>query len=299
MLDALGLDEVGLEPDLAQLHVAQLSHVLDVEDDAERPGLNRIQVSQPDAPGALGGPFRGDVRDQAHAGDTGVGERHLQHQVLGREAHQAFDLALERAGHLVQRLDVPEVPAARLAHGTQQVLVEPGPEPDAGGGDAVAGRTAGHAAKRSWVGDALVGLAIGQEQDPVGPLHDRLTHLTVTFEPAAGEVGASAIVDLADRVLGRGIVAGAGTEEEPDLVIERDHREPVFRRQEGGEAERRLPGVGQRLAGHGAGAVEHQGDVDRRSLDRNIAGEGDEEAHPVAVVGGGEGGADGGGGFHG
>jgi hypothetical protein len=284
--DAGRLDHIGLDPHLAELDLAEFADVVDVEDKAEGAGRAGVEVVQRHPPAPLVGGGDGVGLEEAHAGHSRVNEPDLDLDVLGGEGDQALDLALEDPRHLVRGLDVPVVAAAGAGHGLEQVLVEAGAEADTGGGDPVPCPVPGEADQLLGLDDADVGLAVGQEDDPVGALDHALAHQAGALEPAAGEVGRAAGADPGDRLGGGRAAGGSGAEDGPNRVVEGDHREPVGRGEEGGEPGGGILGGLERHARHGAGAVEHQGDVNRGTADGGFAFQADQHADLVGVLGG-------------
>ena len=134
---------------------------------------------------------------------------------------------------------------------------------------------------------------------PVGAVPQAGPHVALAHEPAAGQVGGAAGGDAADGLEGRGVARGGGPEDGARLVVEGDDREPVVGAKEAREAPGSLAGRAERLAAHGAGAVEHEGDVDGRAAGGRLAGQGDEHRDLVGVLGGQDAGGELDVGFHG
>lgn len=167
------------------------------------------------------------------------------------------------AGASSGRLGEVRAAAARVGHGGHEHLVEALAEPDGGGANALAlGGAARQAGQHDWIGETDVRHPVGQEQHAAGACVGREpTERLGALQPAAGQVGVTARVDLFDG--GAELLAvGADLRQrraELDLVVVGDDRQ-VFG---GGEALEKEPGAPARhldlAPGHRSGAVDHSG----------------------------------------
>ncbi len=291
MRDPLRSDHVGINGHLPHRHRPQFLQLLHMEHQPQRPGRGGVEVAQRHPPRALVGARHRPGLHEGHARHRRVGQRHFDLHILRRERHQALDLAVEDRTHLVGRLDKPVVAAARPGHRLQQVLVEAGPEADAGGADPSACRGTDHRHQLGHLGDAFVGLAVGQQHHPVGALDQRPLHMLHPLEPASREIGAAAGPELPNcqpSRLSRRAAALARPEDGAHLVVKCHHGQPVLGRKERGEATRGVLRGRDRDTIHGTGTVQHQSHVDGRATCGRVAG--DRHQHPdlVAVLGGGK-----------
>ncbi len=130
--------------------------------------------------------------------------------------------------------------------------------------------------------EADVGAAVGQEEDDAhGVLGDRLGDgLRVAELEAAADVGAAALVDLADDLLDRLAPGADGPVRDLDvgLVGERHQREIVGRGQAIDERARGVAGPGDRLARHRSADVEDEVDREVRPLGGAVRGGAEREA---------------------
>ena len=193
----------------------------------------------------------------------------LERDVAGHDLQRLADLAGDVVADLGGRLDVVEVAAAGRGHRLQEHLVEVVADAEGGGGHAPRAQLAGVARQLVAVGDALVGEAVREQQAAVDALLDeRAGDLLAAGQPAAREVGHVAGLDAAQPLDGRGPGRRrrqrAGDERLHDVVVD-DDGEAVVRRE---SADGLLDGLRREadlLAVHGARAVEHEGQVDRRA----------------------------------
>ena len=286
--DAVGLDDVGGDAHLRDLHLAEGTHVVHVEEQTQAARRGGVEVAEGDAEVATGRACEGIALEERQPRHRGVREGDLDLDVLSGEGDEAFDLLFEDAGHLVVAFDVPVVGAAGGGHVAQQVLVERGAEADAGGGDAARGGAAREVDELGRLDDTGVGHPVGEKDDAVDALDEPLLDVGAALEPAARKVGRASFMHAGDGQ-GRSIVAGRGrTEDGAHVVVEGDDGEPVVGAEEAGEANRGLLGGGEGPAAHRAGAVEDEGDVEGGAARGRLAGEGDEDAHLMGVLGGDE-----------
>ena len=124
------------------------------------------------------------------------------------EARQPLELAGVEIGQLAGGFDVGQGTVTRGGHGPHQVLVEVVPQAEGTGADAA-------------LGEALVGLAVGEQQHPVhGNGIEVLGHLGGTGAPAFEQRRAAAAVDRVDRGdAGLPLPAGCGTQADQTMLI--------------------------------------------------------------------------------
>jgi hypothetical protein len=189
---------------------------------------------------------------------------HDHAEVLGGEPQEPLDLLLEDAGRLVRSLDVVGAPASRIGHRLQEALVVPLPEADRRGGDASLCRLSADRRELRGIGHSLVGVAVGEEDHAVDPvllevLGDELT----PAQPATGEVGHALGLDGPDLGGEVGLLlAGRGLGHGRDIAAEGHHARRVLGAETPQEVPRRILGGLERLAGHGAGAVQDEREVE-------------------------------------
>ena len=113
-----------------------------------------------------------------------------------------------------------------------------------------------------------VGEPVGEQQDLSGAGSVRGAQGLHSLQPAAGEVRAAAREDAADD-LEQGLAGVAHRDErgeELDLVVVGDQGELVGRGEPPDQERRALLGGLELRPGHGPGAVDDQGEVERRPL---------------------------------
>jgi hypothetical protein len=156
------------------------------------------------------------------------------------------------------------VAAARVGHSGEELFVEVGPEADGRRRDAVGASTARERDERLRLGDADVREPVGEEQDRAVPVRRRSPQVLEPAEPAAREVRLPAGLDRGDGGVEAALSDRRERPEQTHLVVVGGERELVLRAQAPDEPARAALGDGELVAGHRAGAVEHEREPKRR-----------------------------------
>jgi hypothetical protein len=157
---------------------------------------------------------------------------------------------------------------ARNCHGPHQVFIEVRPQAKGTGADAQLGQARHFGGDLVLVREALIGLAVGEQQHPVhlGGI-ELFCHLGGSRQPAIEESRAATAVDRVDRSdKGLGISDGGGGNDHLHLSIKGDDGETITAGEFPGQEAGRLAGIAELDAAHRAGAIDHQGQVERRPL---------------------------------
>ena len=205
-------------------------------------------------------------------GPQSARQGNLETWMQGGEFGQSADLLREDRRELVRPLDVVEVAAASLGHARQQHLVEADSHSHRGSRDAACPQLGGVSRQRVDVGDALVRLAIGEEDRPLKAVlvarHCR-RQLLAAGQPTVAERGPAASIHLIeirpDPGAGRW-VSRSQRLEHVDLVVERDDGYLVVRDEVTERGVGRLFRKVNLVATHRAGSIEHERNVDRGAV---------------------------------
>ena len=190
---------------------------------------------------------------------------------------QPVDLRRERGRSGVALLGEVRVAGAAAGQRGEERLVVAQPEADGRRGDAVRTRVGRDRAELVGVEDADVRVAVGDEQERGAALAGDAARLLQAAEVAAAEVGRAAGRDARDQAA-NGVLVGqrTGGHGDVDLVVEHDEAEVVGRLEAADEVDQRgLRGL-ERVAGHRAGAVEHDLERAGRAGARGLRGRGGE-----------------------
>ena len=176
---------------------------------------------------------------------------------------QALELLGEDAGRVLGARRVVGAPAAGLGHRGEELLGEVGAEADRGGPGASGLGVAGHGHEGGRVLHADVGLPVGEEQDLARPVARGAPELLDPLQPAAREVGRAAGRDRGDD-REQGVVDRRERRDQVDVLVVGDERELVGRLEAADQERRGLLGDLELRPGHGPGAVDDEGQVQRR-----------------------------------
>ena len=262
-LHRLDVDPAELE--LADLGEAELAERRDVDLEQDPARLARVEVAELGHEAALGRGHR-KVVEEAHRGDL-VARAHGEARGLDRLGHQALDLRGQRRAGVVAVLGEAGVAAASSRDRGQQVLVVAEADADRRGRDPAPLGAGREALELLVVGDALVGVAVGeQDQGGAAAVGGALGLLDSAQQPA-GEVGHAARVDGGKRLAGPGAVAdGAGRDRDRDLVVEGHEAEAVLGAKPADQGVERLKRREEAPVGHRAAAVDHHLERGRRAV---------------------------------
>jgi hypothetical protein len=201
---------------------------------------------------------------------TPSGSAQGEPQLAGVEVGQQVELLGEGLEQVPGGLAVVVVALAGLGHGHHQVLVEVAAEAVGGGGDAPVGELAAQLGDARRHGESLVGVAVGQQDHPGQPgLPHELQQVPAAGLPAAVQVGHAALVD-GFQGAAQNLAVGhrLDRDEDADMVVELDQGGPVVGLEPVDDVGGAALGFVQGFAGHGAGAVDDQGQVIGRAFPR-------------------------------
>ncbi len=271
-------------------------------DAAALPHLSVRETEPEDDPELL---LRDEVADE-DLGPTGPLAGRVRRQGLDLDAVRRDDLEGDPASDDIERLpdlardvvadarrvgDEVEVTATGRRHRLEQDLVEVLPDAERRRADPAGPELAGVPGELVAVGHPDVGQPVGQEEATVHPLLlEGQGDLLATAQPATAEVGAAAGVDrgeAGDRVAASlGCGPGRG-HDDVDLLVVDDDGEPVVGLEPTDRLLDRLAGETDLRPGHRTGAVDDEGEVDRRPAVLAAGGRGDHlgEDVPLAAVG--------------
>ena len=139
--------------------------------------------------------LRAPLAEQFHLGAGG--DLHLDARVFERDRSQVAEFLQQEFGDTAVIVNVIEVAAAAVGDVLHQVFIEAQPDTEGGGGDAALEDLGGMFAQFGWVGDALVGLSITEQQGAVdlgGSL--AVSHALAAGQPSIAQVGGTAGTDV-------------------------------------------------------------------------------------------------------
>ena len=212
---------------------------------------------------AAGDPVLEDLADQAglHVAAALHADLHLTQEAVREDRELFFEGLVEVVRGLAEVGDA----LAGGRHAGHERFVEAVAETDRGGRDAGAGGLGDAGEDLLLVHEALVGLAIAEEDDAGDAvLAGEGRELLHGLFPAAEEVGGAAGVDAldaADKILA---VGHRGERlDDFDVAVEGHDGDAVIGAQSVHDADGAFAGGFEGVAGHRAGAVDDQGEVER------------------------------------
>ena len=177
---------------------------VDLEQDPAR--LARVEVAELDHEAALGRGRR-KVVEEAHRGDL-VARAHGEARGLDRLGSSRPSTSEASAAPASSPCSAKlRVAAAAARDRGQQVLVVAEADADRRGGDPASLGAGGEALELLVVGDALVGVAVGEQDQGRPAAVGGALGLLDSAQQAAGEIGHAARVDGGQRLAGAGAVA--------------------------------------------------------------------------------------------
>ncbi len=176
---------------------------------------------------------------------------------------------LDEVGGVARERMVAVAGARQLQH---QVLVVAEPQPDGADGDALREKHRAKPCEILHARRADIGPAVGQQHDAIEALEVLVRqHLVAAAQNALVDGGGAAGADALDSV---GEEARVGHplrgNEDVGAMVEHHHGSDVVRPQPADREAGGFAGLGDARAAHGTGAIDDEGDVDRRTVSRRL-----------------------------
>ena len=233
-------------------------------------------------------------RDRRVFAQQGIGVAEIaafdaQAQVLDGELLEAFEFGGEDGGQFVRGFRVVELAVGGARQLGHEVFVVGFAKAEAGGADELLFQPGDDDLfDRRRLGDAVVELAVAQEEEPAGGVLAGFGEFVTPEHPAAGEVRLAAVGDLVNEGAD-GLFVGNGLEWNDGLgfVIKDDEAELVAGAKVADGKFGGFAGVGERLTSHGTAAVEHdaEGGRTRARLADLPSLEADGQMHRPGLIG--------------